>query len=170
MNSALLSNRWYAVYTKSRNEKKVHQNLTTSGYTSFLPLEETIKQWSDRKKKVSVPLIPSYLFVQTQENNLRDILTVTGVVKILSYLGKPAIIKDYEIKNLKILLNDSEKFNSIEAHNLKKGDSVIVEKGIFEGLIGEYIKLRGKHRLIVRIEAIDSFFEVNIPLSYIRKL
>ena len=55
---------WYALYTKSRNEKKAHSALVSSGIDSFLPLIKNLKQWSDRKKWVEEPLFRSYLFVQ----------------------------------------------------------------------------------------------------------
>jgi transcription antitermination factor NusG len=160
---------WYAAYTRPRSEKKVYELLTQYNFDSYLPLVTTIRQWSDRKKKVQLPLISSYVFVKTEEGNLKNILPINGVVRILKHLGKPAIIRDYEIDNLKILLSDTGKITFIENINLKKGDSIIVEKGVFKGLIAECIKLNGKHRVIVRIEGIENIIEVNIPLSHIKK-
>ena len=161
---------WYAIYTKPRFEKKVHLVLSKNGYDTYLPLITTIKQWSDRKKKVQLPLISSYVFINTDETYLKTVLPFDGVVRVLKYLGKPAIIRDYEVENLKILLEDTDSINFIDDINLKKGDSVVVEKGVFTGLIAECIKFNGKHRLIVRIEAIGRLIEVNIPISYVKKL
>ena len=161
---------WYALYTKPRFEKKAHERLLLNDYESFLPLITTVRQWSDRKKKVQLPLISGYIFVKTDIKNLKDVLPIPGVKNVLKHLGKPAIIKDYEIENLKILLEDSSKFNIIQESNLKKGDVVIVEKGVFNGLVAECIKFNGKHRLIVRIEALANIIEVNIPLSYVKKI
>jgi transcription antitermination factor NusG len=161
---------WYALYTKPRFEKKVSSLLCTNNFNSYLPLVSTIKQWSDRKKKVELPLISSYVFVRTNEKDLKNTLPIHGVVGILKHLGKPAIIKDFEIENLKILLEDSSKFSIIQESNLKKGDTVIVEKGVFSGLVAECIKFNGKHRLIVRIDALANIIEVNIPLSYVKKM
>ncbi len=165
----LQESNWYAIYTRPRSEKKVHELLTLYHFNSYLPLITTIRQWSDRKKKVQLPLIPSYIFVKIEEKNLNDILPINGVVRVLKHLGKPAKIQDYEIENLKILLSDTDNINFIETVNLKKGDSIIVEKGVFKGLIAECIKLNGKHRVIVRIEGIKNIIEVNIPLSYVKK-
>ena len=160
---------WYAIYTRPRSEKKVHNLLIENGYNAYLPLMTTVRQWSDRKKKVQIPLISSYVFVKTDESNLKNILPINGVVRVLKHLGKPAIIKDYEIENLRILLEDTENINFIRDTHLKKGDSIIVEKGVFKGLIAECIELNGKHRVIVRIDALGDLIEVNIPLSYIKK-
>ena len=161
---------WYAIYTNSRAEKKAHERLLQSEFESFLPIITMIRQWSDRKKKVQLPLIPGYIFVKTDDKKLKNVLQVPGVKNVLKHLGKPALIKDYEIENLKILLEDSSKFKIIEDSNLKKGDSVLVEKGVFSGLVAECIKFNGKHRLIVRIDALANIIEVNIPLSYVKKM
>lgn len=160
---------WYAIYTRPRSEKKVHNLLIENGYNAYLPLMTTIRQWSDRKKKVQLPLISSYVFVKTNENNLKNILPTQGVSRVLKHLGKPAIIKDFEIENLKILLEDSDKIKFISDLRLQKGDSIIVKNGVFKGLIAECIEFNGKHRVIVRIEALGDLIEVNIPLSQVKK-
>ena len=160
---------WYAIYTRPRSEKKVFELLSKNDFTAYLPLISTIRQWSDRKKKVQLPLISSYVFVRTDEKSLKNTLPINGVVRILKHLGKPAIIKDYEIENLKILLEDTDNITFIRDSHLKKGDSIIVEKGVFKGLIAECIEVNGKHRVIVRIEALGDLIEVNIPLGHVRK-
>jgi len=161
---------WYAIYTRPRSEKKVHKLLTENKFYAYLPLITTIRQWSDRKKKVQLPLINSYIFVKIEEKNLNTVLPIHGVVRILKHLGKPAIIQDYEIENLKILLSDTDSINFIDNIKLNKGDSIIVEKGLFKGLIAECVKLNGKHRVIVRIQGIENIIEVNIPLGYVKKI
>ena len=162
--------KWYAIYTRPRSEKKVYKLLVEYGYNAYLPLMTTVRQWSDRKKKVQLPLIPSYVFVNEAEKNLKNILSIHGVVNVLKHLKKPAVIKDYEIENLKILLQDTDNFNFVHDVKLKKGDSVIVEKGVFKGLVAECLTVKGKHRVIVRIEALSDIIEVNIPVSHIKRI
>lgn len=95
---------WFALYTKPRNEKKVAENLAALGIEVYCPLVTTIKQWSDRKKKVESPLIPSYVFVKIEEANRKDVFQVAGVVQYVFWLGKPAKIQPHEIEALKIQL------------------------------------------------------------------
>ena len=95
---------WFALYTKPRNEKKVAENLAALGIEVYCPLVTTIKQWSDRKKKVESPLIPSYVFVKIEEANRKDVFQVSGVVQYVFWLGKPAKIKPHEIDALKTQL------------------------------------------------------------------
>ncbi|NLP59247.1 UpxY family transcription antiterminator [Lutibacter sp. B1] len=162
--------KWYAIYTHSRAEKKVFERLKVAGYEAFLPLITTIKQWSDRKKKVEVPLINSFVFVNTNNDKLNKTLSIPGVVTVLKYLGKPAVVRNEEIENLKILVNSNEDFQKIESINLEKGEDIVVTKGPFMGLFAKYIQCSGKHKVIVEVEAIKSFFEVTIPLSHISKI
>jgi transcription antitermination factor NusG len=95
---------WFALYTKPRNEKKVAENLAALGIEVYCPLVTTIKQWSDRKKKVESPLIPSYVFVKIEEANRKDVFQVAGVVQYVFWLGKPAKIQPHEIEALKAQL------------------------------------------------------------------
>lgn len=95
---------WFALYTKPRNEKKVTENLAALGIEVYCPLVTTIKQWSDRKKKVESPLIPSYVFVKIEEANRKDVFQVAGVVQYVFWLGKPAKIQPHEIEALKTQL------------------------------------------------------------------
>ncbi len=169
-NTTLSKVNWYAIYTNSRAEKKVNERLAASGYESFLPLITTIKLWSDRKKKVHLPLIPSYVFIKTCKNDLNEILSINGIRGILKHLGEPAKIKDYEINNLRILLEDADNFNIVQEQKIDFGDSVIVEKGLFKGLVAECIKFNGKYRIIARIEALSNVIEVNIPISHVNKI
>ena len=95
---------WFALYTKPRNEKKVAETLAALGIEVYCPLVTTIKQWSDRKKKVESPLIPSYIFVKIEEANRKDVFQVAGVVQYVFWLGKPAKIQPHEIEALKTQL------------------------------------------------------------------
>ena len=161
---------WYAVYTKPRAEKKVHQRMLDQGIEAFLPLVKTVRQWSDRKKTVQVPLISSYVFVNMLEQDLVKTLPIHGTVNVLKHLGKPAKIRDVEIENLKILSGVSD---TVEIENyvaLIEGDIVQVEKGPFTGLIATCERKSGNHRIVVKIDSLQSCVVVNVPLSYLRKI
>ncbi len=163
-------NNWFAIYTKSRSEKKVFERLNDAGHESFLPLITEVRQWSDRKKKVKAPLIKSYVFVKVKKNDLIPIYNIPGVVAVLKHLGEPAIVTEVEINNLKILTNNSEAIETIEPCVLKNGKPVQVIHGPFEGLIAVYLSNSGKHRVIVKVEALNSFNEITLPLSHIKDI
>ena len=169
VNNTQCATNWYAIYTKPRAEKKVFERLSSFGYNAYLPLITSIRVWSDRKKKVVTPLIASYVFVNTNYDHLFETLQIQGTAGILRYLGKPAIIRDHEIENLKILMRDAEQFTILENNTFAKGEEVEVIKGPFTGLIGQSVSVQGKHRIIVEIEAMGSRMEVNVPLTFVVK-
>jgi transcriptional antiterminator RfaH len=160
---------WYAIYTMPRAEKKVYERLVDIGVTSYLPLVTTIRIWSDRKKKVTSPLISSFVFVKIEESKLISLYQIQGVTGVLKYLKKPAVIKDTEIENLKILLSDSDNFSILDNPVFEKGETVRVLKGPFQGLIAQFYQNKGKHRVIVTIDSITTGFEVNVPSSFLEK-
>ena len=84
-----IEEKWYAIYTKPRAEKLVNQRLLEEGVETFLPLQKTYRIWSDRKKLVEKPLLPSYLFVKTKTKNFHYVYRVPGIVKFVSFEGQP---------------------------------------------------------------------------------
>jgi transcription antitermination factor NusG len=168
---SLTTVKWYVWQVKPLNEKKVYSRLQALNLEVFLPLHEVVRQWSDRKKKVSVPLIPSVVFVKCTEKELAISYSVLGVVGVLRYLGKPAIVRDYEIDNLRILLQEWDA-NVIEVstESFAEGEVVRVAKGPFKGLTATAITFNGKHRVVVKIEALGSNFVVNVPRSFLKKI
>lgn len=161
---------WYAIFTKPRAEKKVIERMEEEGIEAFLPLIKTVRQWSDRKKTVILPLIPSYVFVSLPEKELNITLPIQGTVAILKHLGKPAKIREVEIENLRILSSNSDSQDISNCINVTKGDDVEVINGPFMGLIATCIKQGNNHRVVVKIDALGSCFNVNIPLSFLRKI
>src|SRR5690606_29574308 len=92
---------WYVLHTKPRNEKKVATRLEAMGITAYCPLRMEVRQWSDRKKQVSVPLLPSMILVQLQEKDRAMVFQVPGAVRYLHWLGKPALVTQAEVEVLR---------------------------------------------------------------------
>ena len=163
-------NNWYAIVTKSRAEKKFNERAVQLGLVAYLPLQTTYRQWSDRKKKVTLPLIPSIVFVKLSPKDFNVLYDIPGFVRVFKYLGKPAIIKEVEIQNLRILTQDHENIQVSNSINLTKGTVVKVVKGPFTGLMAECLQFQGSHRIIVRTEALGVVLEVNVPLSFVEEV
>lgn len=165
-----MNKNWYAIFTKPRSEKKVFERLQTAGFEAYLPLIKTVRQWSDRKKTVELPLISSYVFVFIEAKNLNTTLPTPGVVNVLKHLGKPAVIREDEINNLKILTSSDENLSFADSIEVSKGDAVEVVKGPFMGLIATCINTSTSYRVVVKIDSLGTCFNVNIPLSFLRKI
>ncbi|RUT70423.1 UpxY family transcription antiterminator [Flavobacterium cupreum] len=121
---------WYVVYTKPKWEKKVSEKLNQIGIECYCPLIIQIKQWSDRKKKIEVPLFNSYVFVQLQDGDRNSVFQVAGAVRYLFWLGKPAIVKDEEIEIIKKSLQDVN-VSEIAVNPFQVGDRIKLESGVF---------------------------------------
>ena len=161
---------WYAIFTKPRSEKKVYQRMLDQQIEAFLPLVKTVRQWSDRKKTIEIPLISSYVFVYLPEKDLYKTLPIQGTVNVLKHLGKPAKIRPVEIENLRILSGTGENHQISNSINLSSGDDVEVINGPFMGLIATCLREGKNHRVVVKIDSLGSCFNVNIPLSFLRKI
>ncbi len=160
---------WYALYTKSRQEKKVYQLLQEQNIESYLPLEKKIKQWSDRKKKVEEPMIRSYVFVKTSEKEYYDILNTNGAVRYVTFEGKAAAIPDWQIEAMK-KINEHHIHHFFTEEKYHQGDQVIISEGPLKGFEGEIIKdPEGKQKVIIRISNIGYSLVIESPLVFLQK-
>lgn len=155
---------WYVVYTRPRWEKKLHDGLLRQDLESFLPTYITIRQWSDRKKKVELPLFTSYLFVHVSKKEYYKVLNTDGAVKYIYYQGKPATVSEEIIDSIKRLINSNVEFE-IVSQKLPIGTKVIIKEGILKGIIGEIIQYKGSLRACIRVDQIDKSIFVSIPLN-----
>ena len=121
---------WYVVYTNPKWEKKVAEKLNEIGIECYCPLIIQIKQWTDRKKKIEVPLFNSYVFVQLEDTDRSSVFQVSGVVRFLFWLGKPAIVRDEEIKIIKTSLA-APNISDISVTSIQVGDRIKLESGVF---------------------------------------
>jgi transcription antitermination factor NusG len=117
------SSNWFVLYTKPRNEIKVMDRFLSAGFEAYTPCKTEIRQWSDRKKKIKVPLLTSMVLVQIGENELDKVFSVPGVVRYLFDGGKRAVVADTEISAMKAHLDANY---SLVEKSLAKGDTVKV--------------------------------------------
>ena len=121
---------WQVLYTKPKWEKKVAEQLNALGVTCYCPTIVKIQQWSDRKKKVIVPLFNHYVFVQVSEKDRNSVFDSPGVIRYLFWLGKHAVVKDEEINIIKQWLDGGEN-NSIDILPYKVGETIKIDTGPF---------------------------------------
>src|SRR5690606_31500916 len=129
---------WYAIYTKSRFEKKVFGRLIEKDIEAYLPLHKELKIWSDRKKWVEEPLIRSYVFVRIEDKDHLKVLKTPGVIKFVQIDGKTATIPPLQIKTLQRVLEGKADLE-ITDKNFKPGDPVVITEGNLKGIAGELV-------------------------------
>ena len=157
---------WYAIYTKSRAEKKTYILLQQRGIEVYLPLQKRLKQWSDRKKWVEEPLFNSYMFVYVSEREYMNVLQTPGVVRFVSFSGKAAPIREDQINFLKKILSSEEELE-ISEHQFSVGQKVRVVAGVFHGMTGELVDVKNTKRFIVRFDELNKSIILNIPTVYL---
>ena len=161
--------KWYAIYTHPRAEKQVYVRLVEVGVEVFLPLQKTYRQWSDRKKLVEKPLLSSYVFVKVIEKEFPKVYKIHGVVKFVSFEGRPVSIPQNQIDNLRLLINSDAEIE-VTSEKFEQGDQVEVISGSMTGLTGELIKIGGRNRVIVRIDKLEQNIILTIPITFLRKI
>ena len=125
------NSKWHVLYTKPRHEIKALERLAQNGFEVYCTMKTTLKQWSDRKKKVSEPLLPSYLFIKTTEKNRPQPLKDPSVLNYIFWLGKPAIVRESEIDTLKGIVS-RDKVQEFEVRKLKIGSEIVINKGLIK--------------------------------------
>ncbi len=155
--------KWYAVQTRARHEKVVAERLQEQGLTTFLPLIATIHRWSDRQKKVELPLFSCYVFVRIFLENNEERLRVyraNGVCGIVGMRGEGIPIPDEQIQAVRTLI--SEKLPWSFHPFLKIGQRVRIRGGSMDGVEGVLVARNGDRTLVVSIDAIQRSLAVRI--------
>ena len=153
--------KWYALYTKPRWEIKVAKELEETGIETYCPVITEVRQWSDRKKKVTSPLFKSYVFVRLPEKERSKVFEVPGVVQYIYWLGKPAVIRDSEVEIIRRWLED-DNIDLVEVGALTPGDRITIANGSFKGKEAVISEV-GKKRL--RLILADLGMTINVRLS-----
>ncbi len=162
MNNALKI--WYAVYTKSRNEKKVAELFAEKEIEHFLPLVKKVKQWSDRLKTVEEPLFSSYIFVRINEKEHLSVLQTRGVVRFISFESKKVPVRDVQIEAIRKYISTGLEDIQNE-DDFVPGRRVRVIRGSLRGLEGNLIHILGRQRVKVEIDAIGQSIFLKIPMG-----
>ena len=133
-----MEKKWFVVYTKPQQELKVAGQLSAMGITNYCPTITLVKQYSDRKKKVTKPLLSSYVMVELEEKERNKVFACNGIVRYLFFLGKPAVIPAHQINLMKDHLNGV--YNDFKVTTLSVGDSHKITEGPFSGISGKVVE------------------------------
>jgi len=159
--------KWYALYVKSRTEKKVALELDAEEVDYYLPLEKKLKQWSDRKKWVEEPLFRSYIFVYVGTKDYYRALYVQGAMKYVSFEGKAVAVPAQQIEAIKYYLNEKDPVLQGD-QNWEEGVEVEVVAGNLIGLKGILLQAKGKNHVKVQIDVVGSSIILKVPKNQLR--
>ena len=168
--STVLQKQWHVVYTRSRAEKKVQQELSLKSVESFVPLQKKLRQWKDRKKWIEMPLMSGYCFVNISRKEYDMVLQTNNVVSYVRFEGKAAVIPERQMNALKLMLKQYDFEVNVTNESFAPGKKVEVIDGPMIGLQGELVKAWGRNKFIIRFNQISSVISVEIPAEHLSLL
>lgn len=154
---------WYLVYSKPRHELKLAQRVSDMGIETYCPTIRTVRQWSDRKKKVIEPLFKSYVFVRLNEFNRESIYHVSGFSRFVFWLGKPAVVREQEINTLKNFMNKVV-HETIALKRFEVGQHVRVQSGPLKDNEGTLLRIKGQEATL-QMDSLGTVIQAKIALA-----
>ena len=158
---------WFALWTRSRHEQVVREQLDRKHVEAFLPTITRWSRWKARKKKIDWPLFPGYCFARFDRVDTLPILKCTGVVNIVSFEGKPAVIPDIELDSIRLLVGSELQYDPCPM--IHEGMLVEVTHGPLKGVVGRLVrKDTPKARLILSVNLIGQAVSVEVDAADVR--
>lgn len=161
--------KWYVFYCKSRAEKKAAEELARLNYEAYLPLMIQERVWSDRIKKVKMPMFPGYIFVNCFDYQFLDVVQLNQIVGPVRIGQDLATIKANEIRILQNVEREGVKVK-IESQIIKTGNIVEIAAGVLRGYQGVCIEELGKAYLVIAIEAINQSLKIKIDKGLVKRI
>ncbi len=163
---------WFALLTKSNFERTVYNTILKKKIPAFLPLIRRKSIRKDRHLMVEYPLFPGYIFIRStfQAADQLAILKTIGAVRLLGSQTGPVAIPDIQVESLKILTSSHMDLITGANISLKKGDSVMIIEGPLAGIRGEFIRQKGKGRVVIKIDILRQYAGTEIEEDKIEKL
>ena len=158
---------WYAVWTRSRHEQVVREQLEQKGLEAFLPTIKRWSRWKDRKKQVDWPLFPGYCFARFNGQERLPVLKCAGVVNIVSFDGKPAPIPESELDSIRVLVGSELQFDPCPM--IHEGMMVEVMHGPLRGVVGRLMRKDApKARLVLSVNLIGQAVSVEVDAADVK--
>lgn len=157
---------WFALWTRSRHEQVVREQLEQKGVESFLPTVTRWSRWKDRKKKIDWPLFPGYCFARFHPRERLPVLKCMGVVSIISFEGEPAPIPEHEIYGIRQLVESDLAYDPCPL--IREGTMVEVVHGPLKGVVGRLLRKNEKARLVLAVDLIGQAVSVEVDAADVR--
>ena len=157
---------WFAIWTRSRHEQVVREQLERKGLETFLPTITKWSRWKDRKKQIEWPLFPGYCFARFHAAERLPVLKCSGVVNIVSFNGEPAPIPESEITGIRTLVESDLAYDPCPLIN--EGDMVEVTHGPLKGVVGRLVRKGAHARLVLSVELIGQGVSVEVDAADVR--
>lgn len=157
---------WYAIWTRSRHEQVVREQIERKGFEVFLPTITRWSRWKDRKKKIDWPLFPGYCFARLDVRERLPILKCAGVVTIVSFDGEPVPVPDLEIEGIRRLVTSDLQYDPCPF--IREGTVVEVTHGPLKGVVGRLTRKGAHARLVLAVDLIGQAVSVEVDAADVK--
>ena len=161
-----MTDAWFALWTRSRHEQVVREQLERKQIETFLPTVARWSRWKDRKKKIDWPLFPGYCFARFDTRQRLLVLKCTGVVNIVSIEGEPAPIPEHEIDGIRQLVESDLAYDPCPL--VREGQMVEVVHGPLKGVVGRLVRKGAHARLVLSVDLIGQAVSVEVDAADVR--
>jgi transcriptional antiterminator NusG len=161
-----MSHEWFALWTRSRHEKLVRDQLQQKQVEVFLPSIMKWSRWKDRKKQIEWPLFPGYCFARFDASDRLPILKCEGVVTIVGTEGYPSPIPPIEIESIRQLIDSELAFDPCPL--IKEGTMVEVKAGPLKGVVGRLVRKGSHARLVLSVDLIGQAVSVEVDAADVK--
>jgi transcription termination/antitermination protein NusG len=158
-------NPWYAIRVKSNREGVTAQGLTGKGFDVCVPRCPASSRQPSCASKQDIPLFPGYVFCRFNPLDRLPILTVPGVVHIVSFGGIPQPVEEQEMTAVLTMLQSGLQVASFPA--LPVGQRVLLEAGPLAGLSGVVLAHRNEERFVVSVSLLQRSIGVVVDRSWL---
>lgn len=157
---------WRVFTVRPRAEKRVAERLAAMGLDTLLPTRVALHQWSDRKRRVAVPLFPGYVFAHVDERERLDVLTTEGVVRTVGFGGRLAEVSDLEVTLLRGLAETPERVEAVAREAFPPGAAVLLTNGPLKGVRGHVSGYPRDHYLTVEVPSVGQMVRLQVPADW----
>jgi transcription antitermination factor NusG len=159
---------WYAAYTLSHHEKTAAKHFGQRAIEHFVPTYEAVRVWKDRRKHITAPLFPGYVFVRVPLRDKLRVLVVPGVVRLVGFENRPVAVPDEEIATLRNIV--THRLNAEPHPYLVAGRKVRLTRGALVGMRGVLIRRKGRLRLLLAVDLIRQAATIEVDAADVEPL
>jgi transcriptional antiterminator RfaH len=158
---------WYLIYTKPRQEKKVHGQLTEMNINSLLPTRKSLRTWHDRKKYIEEPLFPSYVFIYLNDRQkYYEGMETEGALYYVRSGKEITRVRESVIDNIMLLTGAAMDLEVSNSH-FQPGRRLVISQGALTGLSCEVVQYNNMQKILVRVDLLQRNLLLTVPEEYL---
>ena len=162
--------KWFAVYTKYKREKVILRDLERQGIQAYLPIQQIIRIYASKKKKVQLPLISCYIFVKITKSEYLQVLQTDNVVNFVRIAKNLISIPEREIEIMRKIVGEGIPVVAEPSSAFNKGDQVEIVGGNLTGLQGTLVDNHGGKEVIIDLETMGYSLRMTLETKFLRKV